>query len=151
MAAGNYQPIVPFDLEYVREGTVEGKEAASQTFKKGAPLVLNTGLLEEAGTAPATIIGFAAEDATGTTSAKCHYWPAKAGVKYQVVLDDALAQAQIGANYGIVKDPTTGYWYLLAADTGDQFTIKAFDPRYAIGDTKAVVYATVDAANIAGA
>lgn len=155
--ARGYQPIVPHAATVYVRGTVSIAEKATQTFKRGAPLIYNGGYVEEAGSAPSTVTFIAAEDghngaSDGTYNVIC--WPIIAGDLYYVSLLDAIAQAQLGANYGLVKDATTKFWYLSTADTGDQMTVKTFEggPGGAeIGDTKSRVLATFDAANIAGA
>ena len=62
----------------------EGREAASQTFIKGAVLIRSSGLLAEASADPtANIVGVAAEAASGTTNAIVKYWPANTNTMYQ--------------------------------------------------------------------
>jgi hypothetical protein len=151
MATGAYGPIVPYDLELVREGTVPGIEAASQSYKKGSPLIDSSGKIATAGAAPAAVLGIAFTDATGTTNKPLEYWPIKAGRLYEITFNGTIAQTDINTNVGIVKDATTGYWYCDSGDTGDQVTIKMLSPGWAIGDTKPRVLVTFDAANIQGA
>jgi hypothetical protein len=109
MAAGTYLPIVPFSANIYERGTVSLPEKASQTFKRGAPVIFNAGYVEEAGAAPATVRFIAAEDAHN------------------------------GGVYGIVKDGTTGFWYVDDGDGGDQVEVvrRVETPSLgAVGDTK---------------
>lgn len=157
MAAGTYLPIRPFSASVYQRGTVELPEKASQTFKVGAPLVLNGGYLEEAGTAPATIAYIAARDgqnggSDGTYS--CIAYRVVAGDQFEISFEDSAAVADNGGNYGIVKDATTGYWYADDADTGDQvFVVRRVETPSlgAVGDTKWRGIVEFQTANIAGA
>jgi len=157
MAAGTYQAIVPNSPNIFSRGTVGLPEKASQTFKKGAPLVLNGGYLEEAGTAPSTIRYFAAENAHNGASDGLYdviAWPIGADDLWEVSAQDAVAVADNGGVYGLVKDATTGFWYLDDDDTGDQMEVlhfKSTPALGAVGDTKARAIAKVQSGNIASA
>lgn len=154
--AGPYQPITPFSASVYQRGTIEIPEKASQTYKKGAPLVLNGGYLEEAGTAPATIFAIAARDgqnggSDGTSNGLAYRLVA--GDQYEFSCEDALTVADNGAVYGLVKDATTGIWYLDEADTADQVVVLRASgvTSQASGDTKARAIGEFQTANIAGA
>lgn len=157
MAAGVYQAIVPHSANVFTRGTRSLPEKASQTFKKGAPLVFNGGYVEEAGTAPATIRFFAAEDghnggSDGTYD--CVVWPIGADDLWEISMEDAAAVADNGGVYGIVKDATTGFWFLDDADAGDQMEVvgRVETPALgAVGDTKWRAIAKVQTGNIASA
>lgn len=151
MATGAYGPIVPWDIEVVRQGTLAGIEAASQTYKKGSPLINSSGSLATAAADPTAMRGIAMKDATGTTGARVEYWPLRAGALYEMTFDGTIAQSDIYSNVGIAKDATTGYWSAVAAETEDTVTIQALAPGWAIGDVKPRVLVTFDAANIEGA
>lgn len=151
MATGAFGPIVPWDVEAVRSGTLYGKEAASQSFKKGTPLINSSGKLATAGTAPATVRGISVKAASGTTDEVVEYYRIQPGVLYEMTFTGTIAQSDIHSNVGIVKDATTGYWYADSADTGDQVTIESLAPGWAIGDTKPRVLVTFNSANIEGA
>jgi hypothetical protein len=154
--AGPYAPITPFSPQIYTRGTVSIPEKASQTYKKGAPLVYNGGYLEEAGSAPSTIAYIAAEDghnggSDGTYNALAYR--AVAGDQWEFSCEDALTVADNGAVYGLVKDATSGFWYLDEADTADQVVI--LRPSGVLsqvsGDTKARAIGEFQTANIAGA
>lgn len=96
----------------------EGREAASQTFIKGAVLIRSSGLLAEASADPtANIVGVAAEAASGTTNAIVKYWPANTNTIWEATLEDqtnedhALVIANIFTDYGLQTD-TPGNWYV---------------------------------------
>lgn len=161
MSTGTYAPIVPWDLEVIRIGTVPGLiEAASQSWKAGALLILSSGKVATAGTAPSTVSFIAMKDATGTTNSPVLAWPIMPGRLYEMTVVGSgaagiFAQADIGGNIGVLVDATTGIWYGDNADTGDQVTIKALAPGgpaggWAVGDTKARALVTFDSANVAG-
>lgn len=159
--AGSFAPIVPWDLEVIRIGTVPNQiEGASQSWKAGALLILSSGKVVTAGTAPSTVSFIAQKDATGTTNAKVESWKIIPGRLYELTFvgsgtAGAFAQADIGANVGVLVDATTGIWYADNADTGDQFTVVSLAPNgpaggWAVGDTKVRVLGTFDSANVAG-
>ncbi len=100
----------------------EFPEAASQTFKKGAPVFLRVGYLEECGTDPVLIMGVATRDGQNGGSA---------GAKTQVVelahpdtlflgnVDDGGSQGNgvtaattRGRMLGITKHSSTGKWHV---------------------------------------
>lgn len=157
MAAGTYQAITPWSPNIFTRGTVELPEKASGAWKEGAPLVLNGGYLEEAGTAPSTIRYFAAQDGhSGATDGAevCLAWPIGADDLWEISAQDAVAVADHGGVYGIVKDATTGFWYLDDDDTGDQVELVRWvqTPQLgAVGDTKARAIVKVQTGNIASA
>lgn len=156
MATGTYLPITPHSNSIYERGTLEIPEKASQTFKKGAPLVLNGGYVEEAGTAPATVKYIAARDGQNGGSDgtyNCIVYLVTDSDLWEASFEDSFAQADIGGNYGLVKDATTGFWYVDDGDTGDQVSVVQFvvTPQLgAIGDTKARGIIKFDSANIAG-
>jgi hypothetical protein len=157
MAAGTYEPIRPFSAQIYSRGTVAIPEKASQTYKIGALLVLNGGYIEEAGTAPATIWGIAAQAGQNgsTDGAKTALvWRLVAGDQYEVSFEDSYAVADVGGNYGLVKDATSGFWYVDDGDTNDQVTVirPVVTPSLgAVGDTKWRGIVEFQTANIAGA
>lgn len=156
MATGSYLPIRPHSPNIYTRGTLSIKEKASGTWKVGAPLVLNGGYVEEAGTGPATVKYIAAEaghngSADGTYS--CIVWPVTDSDLWEATLDNATAQSDIGNNVGLVKDATTGYWYADQDDTGDQVSVVDFvltPDLGAVGDAKSRVIVKFDSGNIAG-
>lgn len=101
---------------------VPGIEAASQTYKQGAPLVNSSGKLVEASANPTAIIGIALAAATGVTNTQVLYYPAiQDGYFFLISIDKASAQGgalavlaatTIYSTFGITKDATTGFWYL---------------------------------------
>lgn len=104
-------------------------EAATQTFKQGALLVVASGLVQEAGTVGAgsdteTIVGVAAAAGQNNTLANklTQVEPALPGVVFEGLLgntaDDlyalAAAFADIGSACAFSKDATNGGWFLNA-------------------------------------
>jgi hypothetical protein len=157
MAAGSYQPISPFSSAIYERGTVELLLKASQTFKRGAPLVSNGGYFEEAGTAPSTVAYIAAEDAVSHASdggENVLAYRVVAGDQWEISFEDSVAVADHLANYGLVKDATSGFWFVDDADAGDQVSVIRFvqTPSLgAVGDTKARGIVEFQTGNIAGA
>ncbi len=157
MSVGVYLPIVPFSQNIFDRGTVALDEKASSTFKKGAPIILASGVADEASTGPSTVAYIAAEDAhNGATDGlyKILAWRVVAGDQWEVSFEDSFAIADYGGNYGIVKDATTGFWFVDDADSGDQaFVVRPVQtPSLGnIGDTKWRGIIEFQTANIAGA
>jgi|ERR1043166_5306772 hypothetical protein len=106
-------------------------EGASQTFKKGAPLVFNSsGYLIEASNPVATneaIVGFATSDGNNGSAGAygAHYIPALSNMIFEGVLEDAtnfshaLLQANLGQAYPLAKDTVSGAWFLDENGVGD--------------------------------
>lgn len=156
MSVGVYLPITPHSAAIFERGTRSIPLKATQSFKKGAPLVSNGGYYEEAGAAPATVAYIAAEDATSHASdggASCIAWPVTVDDLWEASFEDAYAIADNLGNYGLVKDATTGFWFVDEGDAGDQIT--SYGPQVtpslgAVGDTKFRGLIKFQAANIAG-
>jgi len=96
-----------------------GLEAASQSFKKGAPLVESSGYLAEAtGGAALDIVGFAITEGHSDSSAGTSnvlYYPTELVPVWQGKLaatsPHSLAQTDVFTEYGLHKT-ATGYWYV---------------------------------------
>lgn len=102
-----------------------GPEGASQTFKKGAPLVFSSGYLVVAPSAPIdtddAIVGFAAQDGHNDSTDGTHQMPYYVAggphLIFEGVLIDkvaethALVATNLGLAYAIDVD-ADGYWYL---------------------------------------
>lgn len=138
MAAGVYQAIVPWDLEFIRQGTIKMLEPASFTQKRGTPVIFSSGVLAVAGTGFTTgLVGFLAEDGHNAAAQReIEVWPARLGVLYEISLLTAIADNLRGVAMGLLADGTTGFWYADNADTVDQ--VKYIRPveGWATGDTK---------------
>lgn len=141
-------------------------EKASQTFKLGAPVVLNGGYLQECAFGGAELVyGVTAEEGQnlasdgvgtdGTSEGKARnqtnskiipYGSRMKDGKTKVYKADGInifsialkvgqvfAQSMVGTTYGLVKDGTTGFWYLDNTDTsGDNAvaTVVGADTSY---------------------
>lgn len=151
-----YLPIEPFSPGPHARGQLWVAEKASQTFKRGTPIIITSGFGLTASAGPSTIWGIAAEDAhNGATDGlyQIGYWTIAPGDLWYVSLKQALAQTDIGGNYGLVLDATTGFWYADTADTNDQVTVRGYPSGpggTAIGDLQSRVIVSIDSANIAG-
>lgn len=100
-------------------------EAASQTFKKGYPLIAGTASGKEnqvkiAGSDPTTgILGIACEDASGVEGTDIAFWIAEPGVEFIARVQDTgvLVYTSKGMAYGIVLDATNLIWRIDLSDT----------------------------------
>ena len=97
-------------------------EAASQTYKKGAPLIFSSGKVAVA-TSAAGLIGIAVAPATGVTSADAPVVMFMPTVVINICVDKVLVATNapgtgkpsdftIGSVYGISVDAASGNWYL---------------------------------------
>jgi hypothetical protein len=142
--------------------TQDFPEAATQTFKAGAPVVLSSGYLQECGADPALVMGIASRNGQNGASA---------GLKRQTVilahpdvlflgnLDNgsagtASAATDIGKKYGIAKHGGTGHWYVDSTDTSNTRVViwDVWDgvingQQAAVGDTMHPVYFSFLVAN----
>lgn len=115
--------------------------AAAQTFELGAPLLLATGAVQEAGADPALILGFAtaAHDSydwmastRGDVVAKVPV--ALADQEFRGTLEGTFAAADVGTAFGLVLD-ATGYWTVDRSDTSNtRVRVTGVDDGVAVGD-----------------
>ena len=151
MATHALGPIVPFDVELIREGTLTGIEVASQDFSAGALLINSSGSLVEASADPTAARGLAVRAASGVTGKVAEYWPIKAGRLYEASFQGTIAQSDINSNVGTVVGDNTNYWVLDPDETEDICQVVALARGCAIGDVNPRVLITFDAANVEGA
>lgn len=150
-----YLPIEPFSPGPHTRGQLWIAEKASQTFKRGALIIVTSGYALEASAAPATIAYIAAEDAhNGATDGlyQIGVWTIAPGDLWYISHKQALAQTDLGGNYGLVRDSATGFWYSDSADTNDQVTMRSYPSGpggSAIGDLQSRAIFSIDSANIA--
>jgi hypothetical protein len=99
-------------------------EAASQTFKRGAGVYLLNGYLTVSAAA-SIYVGFAAEDAhNGATAGlySCAVYIAESTTIFRGNIssgasDATLVQADVGRQFGLYVDSTTGQWWVDRAGT----------------------------------
>lgn len=122
------------------------QEAASQTFKKGAVVALNSsGLLIEASDNPTNVVGVAEQDghnytATSTTN-RCEVTIANTDTIFMGNLSGSSVTAllDIGKGYSIAK--TGNNWHVVKTDlTNRRVRVIQLDPRDAVGDTNGRVW-----------
>ena len=165
-------PIRPISPAYStdEEDFVTRPLAASETFKKGACIVETSGAetVEEAGTDPALIVGFATAGAadyawkydtfghvTGTPVpvAKCKetiFRGSLSDAASASAVTIADVSAEVGKQYGLVLDATTGYWVVDHAETSNKrVQIVKIDDAALDGDGNIPVLFRVLAANVA--
>lgn len=146
--AANIQPIMPdIGLANWQNAILHGIEAASQTWKVGAPLVNSSGSLVEATTGTGgyagTIIGFALAPATGVTGADVTFVPALQGLTMAGTVDGTLngsnapgtgsvAQTAVWGGIGLQKDGASGLWYLCTTGTASFIIVELIDPASTI-------------------
>lgn len=161
-------PAVPNDA-FLGFVSVEYQEATSQTFKAYSPVVLASGLLNEASSTITTtpMLGIVLEDATnasttGTFLRVCPFMGDSTSVYGNFLgaaaADNVLAAADLGNDYQLAKSTTllgTGKpgWYILDDSTNGCVKISSFRSDWTIpqsnesaavaGDTNARVTATV--------
>ena len=151
MAAGTYKnhPIRPADSANMSRGLEELKEGATETFKKGAPVIIDADGFVNVYAGGGTVYGIAEEDAHnvaadgGATVLVRRAYP---GERWLVIYQDALDQTDIGDTMGLVVDAGTGIWYLDEADATDEMVVVGFPEGgpdgTEIGDTIKYCYAS---------
>jgi hypothetical protein len=96
-------------------------EAASQSFDAGDVVILSSGKVAIAGSDPAanTIVGVAAQDATGVTDTKIGVYLPTEDAEFSANVQDtgALAITNVGAQYGLVLDSTNAIFRVDLSDT----------------------------------
>jgi hypothetical protein len=100
-------------------------EAASQTFKRGYPVILdaasNENRIRVSGNDPtAALVGIAAADATGVTGAMCPVWLAKPEYQFvgRTIAADAVDFSDIGAARALEAHGTLAIWVVDTSDAG---------------------------------
>lgn len=105
-------------------------EAASQTFKRGYPVILdaasNENRVRVAATLPtAAIIGIAAADASGVTGAMCPVWLAQPQMQFLVttVASDAVDFSDIGSCRSLKAHASLAIWVVDTTDAGNDSVV----------------------------
>lgn len=127
---------------YRRNRIAYFREAPSQTFVKGDVLILNTTAdkgdqVKVSGADPSsgTVVGIAAEDASGTENTSIGVYVLDQHAEFVVVALNALDFDEIGDEYGIVSDSTVKWKLDQTESTAKVFRILAMAPGYTHGDT----------------
>jgi hypothetical protein len=115
-----------------------GKEAAGQSYKRGAMVTLASGLVALRADTGTSLLGIANFDATGVTNADVEYMPFARGNEFVMSVGHAtpasavITQANVGTAYGLKTDSGTGYAYVdLENTTANQKSVVLvglFDP-----------------------
>jgi hypothetical protein len=99
-------------------------EMASQTFKRGDPLIYSTVSDHQnevgiAGSDPVYIMGYAAEDASGTQGTDIGVYVADSHSEFCGVVQSGgtLAYTNLGVKYGLVADGTNHIWRVDLSET----------------------------------
>ncbi len=117
----NAIPFVPYgDTSNV----FAGREAASETYIRGTPLIQSGGRLAELTINSNTdIVGIASEPSTGTTDAEVLYWPATPETFFVGTFEDdqalghAIAIGDLYTDYSCETDDD-GIWFIDYGETG---------------------------------
>lgn len=131
-----------FIRPYRRVNVETFKEGASQSFKKGYPLKMSgvsgyesTHVVVMDTDNQTTIIGIAAEDATGTTGSPIAVYIADGSAEFSGVLTNGASAGtadgnMVGAEYGLIIDSSNEIWCVDYADTTVKIVriIKLLDP-----------------------
>ena len=135
-------------------------EGASQTFKKGSPIIFTSGYAVTGGSNPGDIVGFAEEAGENNSTAgakKVRVLLADGGQVFEGTFANngdavALAQTDLGLDYGLTAQAVTGLWYVdknITAGANARVTIVGF--RDAVGTSNARVYFKVQNDQVAHA
>lgn len=133
---------------YTQLACYDLKEASSQTYTLGAPLIRSAGYIKEAGANPATVYGFGVRPGqNGASDGAKNAKVAKAlpGRRFTGTLSvTSLAEAMIGSSVNLVAASST--WYLNTAtsiSSAAQCKIEGPAPRFTYGDSMPEVVFTV--------
>lgn len=105
-------------------------EAASQTFKRGYPVIMDAASTENrikvaADNPTAAIVGVAAEDASGVTGNKVAVWLAKPEFQFEVttVAADAVDFTDRGACRALQAHASLAIWVVDTTDAGNDSVV----------------------------
>lgn len=120
------------------------REAPSQTFKKGDILIRNTTAdkgdqvkISGADPSSGTVVGIAAEDASGTENTQIGVYVLDPLAEFLIVALNALDFDDPGTEYGIVSDATVLWKLDQTESTAKVFRVVKIAPGYTAGDTNA--------------
>jgi hypothetical protein len=115
---------------YGRSKVKHFPEAASQTFKRGYPVIMDSASTENriavaADNPTAAIVGIAAEDASGTTGNKVAVWLAKPEYQFIVttVASDAVDFTDRGACRALQAHASLAIWVVDTTDAGNDSVV----------------------------
>lgn len=148
MATGKaYMPITPARRTAGFPEAEDKPEGASQTYRAGVPVIISSNRVAEAGAGPAVVYGFSERAGQNGTAGQytARVFKASQGVRFTASLTGTLPAAPIGTAVGLVKDGTSGQWYLDSGAGTKQCHITAVDSHWVPGtDTNAEVEFVVD-------
>ncbi len=105
-------------------------EAASQSFKRGYPIILDAASNENrirvsADNPVAALVGIAAADASGVTGAMCPVWLAKPEYQFMVttVASDAVDFTDIGSCRALQAHASLTIWVVDTTDAGNDSVV----------------------------
>jgi hypothetical protein len=105
-------------------------EAASQTFKRGYPVILDASTTEcrikiSADNPTAALVGVAAADASGTTGTMIPVWLAHPSLQFRVrtVASDAVDFTDIGSCRALQAHASLAIWVVDTTDAGNDSVV----------------------------
>jgi hypothetical protein len=120
------------------------REAASQTYKRGDILILQTTAdkgdqvkISGADPTSGTVVGIAAEDASGTENTQVGVYVLDPLAEFQIVALNALDFDDVGDEFGIASDATVLWKLDQTETTAKVFRVVKLAPGYTHGDTNA--------------
>lgn len=123
-----------------------GVEAATQTWKKGAPLKFVGGFLTQLAEADVTgIAGIALGDATGVTGKAANYCPAQPGCVFEGEFSDLTdglntpTQAIVGEDFGL-NMAGDGDWFIDNDEAAAELSVTVIGFKDAIGTVNPIVF-----------
>lgn len=149
VSSGNYiRPVQGGKIKYF-------KEAPSQTFKIGDPLILGTDSDEGdqvkiSGADPAAITGIAAEAASGVEDTLIGVWVPTPDTEFIIWVEsgETIDRDAVGDEFGIVADATYTIWRLDQDETtAPVFSILRIAPGYAHGDMNGAYIGVIKSAD----
>ena len=132
------RPQVLFHLGAEKAASFDGVEAASQSYKVGDVLYVASGKLTICATNPTSIVGIAAEPASGTTDKSRVFYPAK-GLVFSIPVTHGTPASAVTA-YSLIGNTYNlklagGYWFCdIQNNNATAVQVVGLDKGDAVGD-----------------
>lgn len=120
-----------------------GVEAATQSWREGAPLVGVSGKLTEVSADPTQAVGIALKAASGVTDAPVMYAPFNRNVVIEISVNAQVTVANMHIAYGIVE--SSNIWILDLTETTATFgrIIEIPDDQKAVDNPRVLIVPTL--------
>jgi hypothetical protein len=126
--------------------SLEGIEAAAQTWKQGAPLIFTAGSLVAAAETQVTLLaGIALANASGVTGRRANFCPVMPGTIFEAEFSDLTdglntpAQSIVGEDFGI-NITTDGKWFIDGDEAAAELVATVIGFKDTVGINNPIVF-----------